>query len=224
MAFLDELERGVGLGRKQFVLMMVMTASAALYGAVLGSWRGEGQVVYAAVKLPLVLLVTSALTMLFNWMTALVLGVRASFLQVAVLTHLALAVAAVVLASLVPVVWLFTLSAPPPSLEARTTHNVLYLFHVAIVGLAGLVGVANLWGSLRHIAGESQAARRILVAWLLTFALVGGEVAWALRPFVGSIYYPVAFLRQDALEGNVYEFILRDIMPHLTREVRQQGD
>jgi len=27
--------------------------------------------------------------------------------------------------------------------------------------------------------------------------------------------YPVVFLREDALEGNVYEFIGRDIVPHL---------
>ena len=47
------------------------------------------------------------------------------------------------------------------------------------------------------------------------FALVGGEVAWALRPFVGSVYKPVVFLRADALDGNVYEFIFTEILPHL---------
>jgi hypothetical protein len=32
---------------------------------------------------------------------------------------------------------------------------------------------------------------------------------------VGSVYKPVVFLRQDALEGNVYEFVFTDILPHL---------
>ena len=62
-------------------------------------------------------------------------------------------------------------------------------------------------------------------AWVLAYALVGGEVAWALRPFVGSVYEPVAFLRQDALDGNVYEFIVTDIVPHLGgRPVRSRKE
>jgi hypothetical protein len=40
-------------------------------------------------------------------------------------------------------------------------------------------------------------------------------VAWALRPFVGSVYYPIVFLRHDALQGNVYEFIITGIFPFL---------
>jgi hypothetical protein len=49
---------------------------------------------------------------------------------------------------------------------------------------------------------------------VLSYALVGGEVAWAFRPFVGSVYYPITFLRKDALHGNVYEFIVTNIVPH----------
>jgi hypothetical protein len=58
---------------------------------------------------------------------------------------------------------------------------------------------------------------------VLGYALVGGEVAWALRPFVGSVSprYPIVFLRQDALEGNVYEFIGSDIVPYLWSRNRQ---
>jgi hypothetical protein len=52
------------------------------------------------------------------------------------------------------------------------------------------------------------------VAWTLAYAFVGGEIAWVLRPFVGSVYLPVVFLREDALHGNVYEFIFTDILPH----------
>ena len=222
-ALVDELVREVGLGRRLVSMITVMTAGAALYGVVVGMWRGEGQAVYAAVKLPLVLLLTSGLTMLFNWMTAVRLGVRTSFLQVAALTHLALAVAGVVLASLVPVAWLFTSSAEPPSPAARTTHNLLYLLHTGLVGFSGLVGVSVLWGALLRVAGDPRRARRVFLIWLLTYALVGGEVAWALRPFVGSIYSPVGFLREDALDGNVYEFILRDIVPHFWNVLTNGG-
>ena len=214
-ALLDELTRDVDLGAKLVVTGSALVAGAAIYGAALGLWRGGAQVAYAAVKLPLVLMVTAALTMVFNWIAAVLLGLQVRFAQVAVLSFLALGVAAVLLASLAPVAWLFSVSAPVPSLEARATHNLLYLLHTAIVGGAGLAGMAVLWRTLRRLAGDRRRAKRIFTAWVLSFALVGGEVAWALRPFVGSIYHPPAFLRPDALDGNVYEFVARDVLPYL---------
>ena len=212
---LDELTRGVGLPRKLTAALTVMVTGAALYGAALGLWRGGAQVAYAAIKLPLVLIATAALTMVFNWMSAVLLGLRLRFAQVAVLSFLALGVAAVLLGSMAPIAWLFAVSASEPSLEARTVHNVLYLLHTVLVGGAGLAGVAVLWRTLARLADSRPRARRVFVAWVLSFAVVGGEVAWALRPFVGSIYYPPALLRPDALDGNVYEFIARDILPYM---------
>ncbi len=84
-----------------------------------------------------------------------------------------------------------------------------------MVAGAGLAGMAVLWRTLERLAGGARRARRMFAAWMLAFALVGGEVAWALRPFVGSIYLPPAFLRPDALDGNVYEFVAGDVVPYL---------
>ena len=71
------------------------------------------------------------------------------------------------------------------------------------------VGAVSIVKGTKNLLG-AQA----FVAWVLTFALVGGEVAWALRPFVGSVYRPIELLRADALEGNVYEF-MRDAAEHV---------
>jgi hypothetical protein len=75
--------------------------------------------------------------------------------------------------------------------------------------------VKALRGTLDRLCPTPVVARRVHLAWVLVFALVGGEVAWVLRPFVGSIYEPVAFVRAKALDGNVYEFIVTDIVPYL---------
>jgi hypothetical protein len=176
-----------------------------------------------AFKLPLVLLLTSALTLLFNFFVATLLGLSLRFSQVAVLTFLALAVASLLLASLAPVAGFFTLSLPAPSLAARGTHNLLYLLHTFFVGACGLAGTAVLWRGLVRIRGGAPHLGRAFAVWVLTFALVGGEVAWALRPFVGSVYEPVALLRPDALRGNVYEFVFTDIVPYLWHQA-MEGD
>lgn len=196
-------------------IVTVLLVGAGTYGAVLGAWRGGWMIAAAAVKLPLVLLATAALTTPLGWLVAVLGGVRISARAAWRLSILALARAAVVLASLAPIAWLFTRAAPAPGLEARTAHNVLYLMHTALVALAGVAGTVGMHGGLAERARDRRLALRITRAWILAFALVGGEVAWALRPFVGSIYLPVTFLRPDALDGNVYELVWTDILPHL---------
>jgi hypothetical protein len=155
------------------------------------------------------------LTVLFSWTAARLLGLPLRFGQVAVLTFLALAVGSVLLASLTPVAWLFTIGAPDPSPAARTAHNLLYLLHTAFVGGCGLAGTVALWRAMALLDVPRRTVRAVYLLWIVGYALVGGEVAWILRPFVGSVYEPVVFLRQDALNGNVYEFIANDIVPHL---------
>jgi len=88
--------------------------------------------------------------------------------------------------------------------------------HTAFTAGSGLIGTRALWRGLRTLAPSRATAVVVYVLWVTAFAVVGGEVAWALRPFVGSVYMPVVFLRKDALDGNVYEFIIADILPHLT--------
>lgn len=198
-----------------------MTAGAGVYGAVLGAWHGPRLAAFVAVKLPLVMLATSVLTATFMWMVARAFGAPLSVASTMVLGFRALAVASVLLAALAPIAGLFTFAAPPPSADARTAHNLLYLMHTAIVGGCGLAGALALGRSLRRHGPSSRAARSVHLAWIATYALVGGEVAWALRPFVGSVYEPVAFLRRDALEGNVYEFIFTDIVPHLRARAKE---
>lgn len=190
-------------------------AGGALYGAVIGSWTGPRLALYAAIKLPLVLELTAALTVVFAWMVARLAGLPLALSRIVVLSALPLAVASLVLVSLTPVAAFFTYCARPADLTAQTTHNVLYLMHTALVALAGLAGTLTLLEALRRLGLPLPRTLGVYAGWLLTYALVGGEVAWALRPFVGSVYYPVAFLREDALDGNVYEFVFTDILPYL---------
>jgi hypothetical protein len=209
-------------GRTFLELTLVMAACAAGYGAVLGMWHGTRLAAYDAVKLPLALILTSSFTVLFSWVAALAMSLPLRFAQVAVLTFLGLATASIVLLSLAPIAWFFTLCAPVPSAASRTTHNALYLMHTLFVGACGLAGTRALWHGMSRLGRPRAAIARVYVLWIIGYALVGGEVAWALRPFVGSVspQFPVVFLRDDALKGNVYEFIGRDIVPYLWSRTR----
>ncbi|HEX7185749.1 MAG TPA: hypothetical protein VF756_28250 [Thermoanaerobaculia bacterium] len=212
---LSDVVEGRRLLRHWLGLSLLMAVCAALYGAVFGLWHGPRLSAYVALKLPLVLLLTSALTVIFSWIAALALGLPLKLGQVAVLTFLALSVASLLLASLAPVAWLYIFCSPLPSAGTRTAHNLLYLMHTAFVGGCGLAGTVALWRAMGRLGAPPRTVLAVYLLWVAGYALVGGEVAWVLRPFVGSVYAPVVFLREDALDGNVYEFIFTDILPHL---------
>src|SRR5262245_3742530 len=126
---LDDLARSEQLASHAGALLVLMIAGAAGYGAVLGKWHGVTLAVYCAIKLPLVLVLTTAITIAFSWVAALLLGVPLRFPQVVVLNLLTLATASVLLASLIPIAWIFIAAAPPPTAASRTAHNLLYLMH-----------------------------------------------------------------------------------------------
>jgi hypothetical protein len=214
---LDRVLGNEPLGSTFWRLLVVMIAGAALYGAALGSWHGARLAAYDALKLPLVLMFTSAFTVFFSWVASRALGMSLRFAQVAVLTFIGLATAAVLLASLTPIAWFFTWCAPVPDSAARTTHNELYLFHTVFVAMCGVGGSHTLWRAVLRLPHPRGVVATAYVLWVLAYAVVGGEVAWALRPFVGSVSpeHPLVFLRADALNGNVYEFIGTDIAPYL---------
>lgn len=195
-------------------------ACGAMYGAALGAWTSPLLSFYAAIKVPLLLLLTAAITALLNWIAASLGGLPLRLRESVSLSVMPLAIASLILAACAPVALFFARTIPPPGTSQRTLHNVLYLTHVLLVAGAGMTGTTFLQNALTgYCGGDAARAARIRRWWVAAYALVGGEVAWALRPFVGSVYLDVTFLRPDALHGNVYEFLLTDVFPHLLRSL-----
>src|ERR1043165_2761274 len=56
-----------------------------------------------------------------------------------------------------------------------------------------------------RLSGSKAMACRTMVGWLIGNLLLGSQLTWILRPFVGSPFLPVEFLRPNAMEGNLFE-------------------
>jgi hypothetical protein len=84
-------------------------------------------------------------------------------------------------------------------------YNFILLLQVALVAFAGTAGNLRLFQLLARAGGSRAVARRVLCAWLAGNFLLGSQLSWILRPFVGSPNLPVEFLRRDAFHGNFYE-------------------
>jgi len=217
-AFWNQVAGGRELSATMMRLVVFVVTASALYGAVMAGWRSPTLALYVALKLPILLLGTTSLVMVLNWMIASICGAGLSFAQVITLTWSAMAVACFLLLSLIPVALFFTLTAAAsdgPHAELQFTHNCLLVTHIGLIAMAGAAGNMALVRGLRRLVPQGCALSPIYAGWVLSFALVGCQLSWMLRPFVGSPFYPVAFMRPDALDRNFYEFLFTEVMPYI---------
>ncbi len=194
-------------------LVLIVVGTAA-FGATVGIWRSPLQALYTAIKLPLIVLLTTLGNGLLNGLLAPLLGVDLRIrdsLGAILKSH---AVAAAILGSLSPVmlfmIWNVPSLDPAPS-QSHLAFELIQLTHVTAVGFAGVAANLRLLRFLQRAAGgRRSAALHVLCAWLAGNLFLGAQLAWNFRPFIGAPALPVEFLRPNAFEGNFYETVLRN--------------
>ena len=174
-----------------------------IYGAVLGTFGGVTgeriwQVFYAAVKVPMLLIVTFLIGLPSFFVLNTLLGLRRDFAEAIRALVATQAGLAIVLASLAPLtaVWY----ASSGSYAAALRFNLL-MFAVASFGAQGI-----LRGYYRPLIRRNRRHRWMLWTWLVIYSFVGVQMAWTLRPFVGAANMEVQFFRREAW-GNAYVVI-----------------
>jgi len=60
-----------------------------------------------------------------------------------------------------------------------------------------------------HLSREQMMARRTFQVWLVIYALVGAQMGWVLRPFIGSLSLKFEWFRDR--QANIFIDILRTI-------------
>jgi hypothetical protein len=178
-------------------LLLAITLGAAIFGAVVGSWRGGRQIAYASLKTPLLLLGT-----LVVCAPTFVAIARATGLGLAAREVLALSLGAgarfsLVLAGLAPIVWLA---------QGSTAYHRVVLVIVAVCAVAGFAAAELLFRGLRRAGPGGSLAG---IGFVAIFAVVGAQVSWLLRPFVvRPRTMEVPFVR-GAVEGDLLDAIVR---------------
>ncbi len=194
-------ERG---GHGLLSCLAVILGGCAIYGATVGLWRSPLQAAYVAVKMPFVLLLTAFGNAILNGMLAQLMGTGLSFRQAFLAIVMSFAVAALILASLSPLVLFLLVNTPPLSRDGRGGDMMLIAL-VMTIAFAGIVANVRLLGLIEFASRSRTTALRTLVAWLAGNLLLGSQVAWILRPYVGPPDLPVEFLRASPWQGNFFE-------------------
>jgi hypothetical protein len=195
-----------GSGRARSVLPRLaacLLVFGMLYGAAMGSFGGAcgdrvWQIVFAALKVPLLLLATFMIGLPSFFVVNTLFGLRRDFVEALRALVAAQAGMAIVLSSLAP----FTLFWYASSSD----YEAAILFNGLMFAAASFSGQKLLRDYYRPLVLRNARHRPMLWTWLTIYIFVGIQMGMVLRPFIGAPGLPIQFFRSGAWE-NAYEVV-----------------
>lgn len=175
---------------------------SAIYGAVMGLYVGGAQILYDAVKIPMVLLISFYITAPSFYVLTSLLGGKRSFFQVIVLLLSGITVMSTILLALIPVNLFYVLTIVN---RTSLTYAFLILLNVLIFALAGLFAFIYLLRGFIALYPSEEWIISFLICGVI-FILVGTQLAWFLGP-----YFNVGFIRtpEKNFFAAIFEMIFR---------------
>jgi hypothetical protein len=205
------IRRQAGLVAFCFAAIIV---GAGLYGAAVGSWREPFQALYTAIKLPLVILLTTLGNGLLNGILAPLLGLNTTFRQSLVVVLVSFAIISVILGALSPVALFIVWNTPPLTGGTQLSspeYGFLQLSLTTFVAIAGTIGNVRLVPLLCEWTPSTAVARKVLLAWLAGNLFLGSQICWVLRPFIWDPAGKVEFIGRQYFHGSFYETVFEAV-------------
>lgn len=169
----ERCTEGEGLRELTGKALACAVVGAALFGGVLGCFRGGPQIAYSALKLPLALLTTLVVSVPAFFALTIGFGGRMRFRSMVALSLSAAARGALVLAACAPVLWL--------AVDRGLGYHAAVLLAACMYLVAGLAALDIL---VRGLGGVWRSLITSAVCGVVFFAVLG-QTAWMLRPFLG---------------------------------------
>jgi len=209
------------------VLGAVYGLSMGLYGALTHDPAVYAQFFSSALKVPALFFLTLVVTFPSLYVFSALVGARLDPLSALRVIVATITVSLAVLASFAPINAFFTLST--------TSYAFMKLLNVFLFAVAGAVGLGFLLKTLRHLeeawglaeshegegtaadstpvqdvtAARKAAGRGLFKLWMCLYALVGAQMGWLLRPFIGDPKLPFGWFRERG--GSVFLDVLQTI-------------
>ena len=210
--YADEFLRGRGwfavdapTNRRLRWLFAFVILFGGFYGAVMASYTGLSpgryhQLLYVAAKVPLLLLVSFALCLPSFFVVNTLLGLRDDFGKALRAVLATQACVAIVLAGMAPVTLFFYVST--------ATYATALTFNLVVFALASITAQIVIRRYYAALIRHDPRHRGMMYFWFLLYIFVAMQMAWVLRPFVGSPSVAVSFFREN-MWGNAYVEIAR---------------
>ncbi|VTR94685.1 ABC-type transport system protein OS=Hyalangium minutum GN=DB31_5780 PE=4 SV=1 [Gemmata massiliana] len=213
LRFVDRLLRSATLHRRSHVHegagtgLAIVVIGGAAYGAVMGCFGGFGserslQIIFSAVKVPLLFAVTTVLAMPSFFILNSLLGLRDDFAEAVRAVVVTQSAVAIVLASLAPYTALWYAST--------IDYNEAFVFNALMFAVASASAQWVLRRRYAPLIARNPLHHVMLWGWLVVYAFVGIQMGWVLRPFIGQPGLAPTFFR-DGAWGNAYVVVLESM-------------
>ncbi|MEJ5310423.1 MAG: actin-binding WH2 domain-containing protein [Anaerolineae bacterium] len=192
LSFFEEVRTHRDLGAKLRSMVLSSLFYLALFGVVLGMSHSWMQALMSAIKLPMLFLVTLLICLPTLYFFNLLYGSQLTFQQTTTLMMAAVTITGALSLAFASISLFFWLTI-------GEQYTILILLNVIVLGISSWWGLSFLRQGMRHVQRHALDVRqgRILMTWLVIYAFVGTQMAWALRPFFGVPEEPFVVLRSD---------------------------
>lgn len=190
---------------RKYVLkqMMFILLFSFLYGIIMGSYNGVLQSIVTGIKVPSLILLSLLICFPALYVIQSVIGSTMTIYQMVNIIFSGFFVFSTIALSFAPIVIFFMITSD--------SYAFLKLLHVAIFTFAGIFAVKTIINGLNYSCEKKniypKLGMNIFKIWVVILAFVSSQLAWNLRPFVGSRDMPFELFRER--EGNFYIAVIQ---------------
>jgi len=180
---------------------------SAVYGATMGAYAGGLEILFSAIKVPILLLISLYLTVPSYYVLYSLLGGKRTLRQTALLLLFSFTIMATVLLALVPVNLFFVITTT----KSSATYAFTVLLNIVIFTLGGFFALTNFIKGAKVLYRESSENwKPAFLLGSLILMIVGTQMAWVLRPYFD--YYS-GFIRP--LKSNFYTAMVQLVSQYI---------
>ena len=193
---------------------LIVLVAGVCYGSVMGCYAAVAierpwseqwaQMLFSGLKVPLLILATLLVALPSFFILNTLVGLRHQFKESLKAILLAQAGLVIILLSLAPITLFVYVSVSP----MRLGYSLAVLWNAFAFGGASVSAQMLLRRNYRHLIRQNPRHRWMVRVWILVYAFVGIQMAYVLRPFIGSPSNTISFFREDPFE-NAYVRILK---------------
>jgi hypothetical protein len=183
--------------------MLFILLFSFCYGIIMGSYNGVLQSLVTGIKVPCLILLSLLICFPALYVIQTVIGSTMTIFQMANIIFSGFFVFSTIALSFAPIVVFFMITSD--------SYPFLKLLHVAIFTFSGIFAVKTIVNGLTYSCEKKniypKLGMSIFKIWVVILAFVSSQLAWNLRPFVGSRELQFELFRPH--EGNFYIAVIQ---------------
>jgi hypothetical protein len=185
---------------KQMLFILLFTF---IYGIVMGSYNGFLQSMVTGIKIPCLIFLSLLICFPALFVIQYMIGSTLTIYQMANIILSGFLVFSTISLSFAPIVIFFMITSD--------NYSFIKLLHVAIFVFSGIFAVKTITEGLTFSCEKKniypKLGMKIFKIWVVILAFVSSQLAWSLRPFVGSRDLPHELFRTK--QSNFYVAVMQ---------------